>query len=192
MLVMCAVVACVMPPATGPSSSTATCLPERASRYAVVRPAMPAPMMQASTCRFSCRGENSGISAVPAQTDWWRLIMRDAEQESVLTCLVSERYELLGASGMDADSLVELLLGGAELHRDGDALDHLAGVRADHVRADHALARPVDHQLHEGALRLVGHGELQTAERGLVDVELAMPLASFLFRQAHGGDVGIG
>src|SRR5688572_7308858 len=125
MLVMCAVVACVMPPATGPSSRTATCLPERASRYAVVRPAM------------------------PAQTDWWRLIMRDAEQESVLTCLVSERYELLGASGMDADSLVELLLGGAELHRDGDALDHLAGVRADHVRADHALARPLDHQRSE-------------------------------------------
>ena len=56
---------------------------------------------------------------------------------------------------MNADRGVELGLGGAELHRDGDALDHLARVEADHVRADHPLARAVDHQLHEDALLLL-------------------------------------
>src|SRR5687768_7059415 len=160
MLVMCAVVTCVMPPATGPLSSTATCLPERASRYAVVRPAMPAPTMQASTWRFSCSGGNSGIAAVPDQTDWWRAIVDIAEQETVLLARLPQRDESFRRRGMDADRLVELLLGGAELHRDGDALDHLAGVGADHVRADDALAGPLDHQLHEGALRLLRHGEL--------------------------------
>src|SRR5687768_3777322 len=192
MLVMCAVVTCVMPPATGPLSSTATCLPERASRYAVVRPAMPAPMMQASTWRFSCRGVNSGIAAVPDQTDWWRAIVDIVEQETVLLARLPKRHELFRRRGMDPDRLVELLLRGAKLHRNGEALDHLAGVGADHVRADHALARPVDDQLHEGALRLFSHGELEPAERCLVDVDLAMALARFFLRQAHGRDVGIG
>src|SRR5687767_14396429 len=80
MLVRCAVVICVMPPASGPSSSSATCLPERARRYAVVTPAMPAPTTQTSTLRFSCRGGNSGSAAVAVQIDW---LMTDLQQKTV-------------------------------------------------------------------------------------------------------------
>src|SRR6266850_5164589 len=66
---------------------------------------------------------------------------------------------------MDADGGVELRLGRAELHRDGDSLDDLTGIDAYHVRAHHHLARAVHHQLHEGALLLLSHGELERAER---------------------------
>ena len=136
---------------------------------------MPAPMMQASAWRFSCSGGNSGIAAVPPRSDWWRA-MKALRARNGPRLDFAQRDELLGCGGMDADGLVELRLGGAELHRDRHP-GSLAGVRADHVRADHALARPVDHQLHEGALLLVRHGELEAAERRLVDVDRAVALA---------------
>src|SRR6185503_5452518 len=72
MLVRWPVVMRVMPPASGPSSSTTTCLPAFTRWYAVLRPAMPAPMITASACTFSCSGAHSGICAVADQTDSWR------------------------------------------------------------------------------------------------------------------------
>src|SRR3954469_25247094 len=93
---------------------------------------------------------------------------------------------------MDADRRVELRLGGAELHGDGDSLDHLAGVGADHVRADHLLADTVDHELHEGTLGLVAHRELQRPEGSLVYVDRAELLARVLFREADRRDVRVG
>ena len=62
---------------------------------------------------------------------------------------LAHRDEFLRRGRMDADGGVELRLGGAQLHRDGDALDDFARVGAEHVRADDALAGGVDHQLHE-------------------------------------------
>src|SRR5688572_9786021 len=105
--------------------------------------------MQTSTWTFCSRGLNSGSGALACQTDWWRLIVTPLQQETVLGCFVSHRDELFGAGRMDADGRVELRLGRAELHRDGDALDDLAGVGADHVRADHALGGSSHHELHE-------------------------------------------
>src|SRR5688500_13665303 len=64
-----------MPPAIGPSSITATDLPAFASRYAVLRPALPAPTTQTCTWRSSCRGGQTGISAVACHTDAWRAMM---------------------------------------------------------------------------------------------------------------------
>src|SRR6266496_3761083 len=67
--VRCAVVRAVIPPPIGPSSKTITALPSRASKYAVVNPAMPAPIMQTSALVSLRKGDSDGVSAVAAQTD---------------------------------------------------------------------------------------------------------------------------
>src|SRR6185369_5714146 len=100
--------------------------------------------------------------------------------------------ELLGRGRVDANGGVELRLGGAELHGDGDALDDFSGVGAEHVRAHDALRGGVDDQLHENALLAVSHGVLERAEGGLVDVHLAAACARAFLRQAHSGDRRVG
>src|SRR5690606_38298699 len=51
----------------------------------------------------------------------------------------AQRDELLGGGGVDADRFVEYLLGGAGLERHRQSLHDLAGVRADHVAAQHPV-----------------------------------------------------
>src|SRR5678815_3192626 len=111
-----------------------------------------------------------GKSTVPAEETWmsarsrraWRRPRSAVRLRKMLpvqtnnTCFIAaastDRHalaqgdELLGRRRMDTDGRVELRLGGTELHGDGDALDCLAGVGAEHVRADHLLAHAVDHQ----------------------------------------------
>ena len=65
---------------------------------------------------------------------------------------------------MHADGRVELGLGRAALHRDGEALDDLAGVGADHVNAEHAVDPLVDNELHQRALGVAGQRVLERAE----------------------------
>ena len=74
---------------------------------------------------------------------------------------------------MDADRLIELLLGGAALHRDRDALDDLRGVGSDHVAAEHPVGRPVDDQLHHRALLAAGERVLHRPEARAIDVDRA-------------------
>src|SRR3954468_11859556 len=105
--------------------------------------------------------------------------------------LVAHGDEFLRHRGMDADGGVELRLGGAELHGDGDALDHFAGVGADHVRADDALAFRVDDELHERPILALGERELERTEVGLVDVDHAVALARLFLAQSHGCEVGM-
>src|SRR4051794_35347514 len=157
-----------------------------------------------------------GKSTVPAEDTWmsarscraWRRPRSAVRLRKMLpvqtnsTCFIAavsaDRYplaqgdELFGRRRMDSDRRVELRLGGAELHGDGDSLDHLTGVGADHMRADHLLAGAVDHELHEGALGLVAHRELQRPERSLVHVDRAELRARMLFGQADRGDVRVG
>src|SRR3954454_15098258 len=59
----------VCPLATGPSSRTTTDRPARASRYAVVRPAMPAPTTHTSARVSLGRGAGEGTSAVAIHTE---------------------------------------------------------------------------------------------------------------------------
>src|SRR5688572_32165342 len=66
---MCAVVRPVSPLPMSPSSITQTRWPALASVYAVVIPAMPAPMTHTSTVRFSLSGWYFGTSAVAVQMD---------------------------------------------------------------------------------------------------------------------------
>src|SRR6185437_4528802 len=66
---MCAVVLPVSPLPTGPSSMTITALPARVRRYAVVRPAMPAPMTQTCARASLPSGGNESTSAVSIQRD---------------------------------------------------------------------------------------------------------------------------
>ena len=65
---MWAVVRPVSPPPIGPSSITTTARPARASRYAVVMPAMPAPTMQ-TLVRMSCAKTGSSGTSVAIQTE---------------------------------------------------------------------------------------------------------------------------
>src|ERR1700757_2815278 len=117
---------------------------------------MPAPTMQTSTWTFSSSGRHSGSRAVADQTDSWRGMVPRALQKTLLLRLFPHGDELLRHRRVDAERAVELRLGGAALHRDREALDDLAGVRADHVRPDHALRSALDHQLHEDAFLLPG------------------------------------
>src|SRR5262245_15674469 len=119
---------------------------------------MPAPTMHTSTWTFCSRGVNCGSAAVAVQTDWWSGMVGHSQQETnlqlrrLLASLLRffpHGDEFFGGRRVDPDGRVELRLGGAKLYRDADALDDFAGVGADHVRADYALARPVDDQLHE-------------------------------------------
>ena len=64
-----AVVRAVMPPPIGPSSSTTTDLPSRASRYAVVNPAMPAPITQTFVLVSLSKAFSDGTSVVAIQTE---------------------------------------------------------------------------------------------------------------------------
>src|SRR5947207_12036164 len=57
-----------MPPPIGPSSSTTTACPSFASKYAVVIPAMPAPMMHTFALVSLLSVDSDGVSAVAAQT----------------------------------------------------------------------------------------------------------------------------
>src|SRR5438128_2649920 len=58
-----------MPPPIGPSSSTTTDLPSRASRYAVVNPAMPAPITQTFVLVSLSKAVSDGTSVVAIQTE---------------------------------------------------------------------------------------------------------------------------
>ena len=58
--------------------------------------------------------------------------------------------------------------------------------------ADHALAGALDHQLHEGALVLVGEGELEGAEGGLVDVHGTVARARLFLGEPDRGEVRVG
>ncbi len=60
------------------------------------------------------------------------------------------------------------------------------------MRAEHALARAVDHQLHVGLLGVVAHHDLERAEHRLVDVHLPVALARLLLGEADGRDVRVG
>ena len=89
---------------------------------------------------------------------------------------------------MDADGGVELRLGDAALHGDAEALDDLAGLGADHVRAEHAVARAIDDELHEGLLVAAGQGVPQRLEARLEHEHVAVALARLLFGEADGAD----
>src|SRR5437016_14659047 len=58
-----------MPPPIGPSSRTTTDFPARASKYAVVIPAIPAPTTQTFARAFLSNGGRLGMLAVVAQTE---------------------------------------------------------------------------------------------------------------------------
>src|ERR671914_74658 len=119
---------------------------------------------------------------LPVQTKRTRFIRWSAHRDTF-----AQRNELLRCGGVNTDGGVELRLGRADLDRDGDALDHLACVGADHVRADDFLARAVDEELHERALLVFAERELERAERRLVHIHGAELLARALFRKSYRG-----
>src|SRR5204863_2675833 len=80
---------------------------------------------------------------------------RDLITTGILRPFVTHGDELLGCRRVDADRRVELGLRRAELHRDRDPLDDLAGVRPDHVGTYDTLRRLIDDKLHECLFLLV-------------------------------------
>src|SRR6266481_9815650 len=78
---------------------------------------------------------------------------------------------------MDTDGSVELSFGRAAFYRDRESLDNLAGVDAEHVRTQHAIAPAVDYQLHKGALVASAESMFQRPKRRLVDIHFAAGFA---------------
>ena len=85
---------------------------------------------------------------------------------------------------MDRHRGVEVILRGAHLHRDREALDDLRRVRAEHVGAENAAARTVDDQLDQGALLVVRQRQLERPEAAPVDVDVAVLGPGLLLGQA--------
>lgn len=116
-------------------------------------------------------------------------------QRSAGEFLSPQGDELLGTSGVDGDAGVEVLLRGAHLERDAEALEHLAGAEAHDVQADDLLLGPLaDDLVLRGALVLrVHHGVVHGSEVGLVDLEVlaAVLLDGLGLRQPDGADFGV-
>src|SRR5439155_11954894 len=110
------------------------------------------------------------------------LMERKIVQASLFRCslfrrahvFVAQGDEFLGGARVDADRLVELLLGLAAFDGDRQSLDDLGRVLAEHVAADYALASRVDHELEEGALLASRECVFHRAEARLIDIDLAV------------------
>ena len=57
-------------------------------------------------------------------------------------------HELFRRGRVDADRRIEHSLGGARLQRNGDPLQYLAGIGADHMYPEHPVSLLVDDHLH--------------------------------------------
>lgn len=97
---------------------------------------------------------------------------------------------------MDGDAGVEVLLGGAHLEGDAEALEHLAGAEAHDVEADDLLVGPLADDLVLGGRLVLGvhHGVVHGGEVGRVDLEAvaAVLLDGLGLREADGADLGVG
>ena len=76
----------------------------------------------------------------------------------------------LGQRRMGVAGARDVLGRGAELHRDRGLRDHVAGVGADDVHAEHAVGLGVGQDLHEAVGLVVGLGAAVGGERELADV----------------------
>ncbi len=107
-----------------------------------------------------------------------------------------KRDEFLGTCGVNGNAGIEVLLGGAHLDGDAEALQHLAGPEAHDVQADDLLVGAVADDLVLGGALVGGvhHGVVHGGEVGGVDLEvLAAVLVDGLgLRQADGADLGVG
>jgi hypothetical protein len=92
---------------------------------------------------------------------------------------------------VNAHGGVELGLGGARLHGDGQALDQLGRVVAHHVHADHPVGRGLDDQLHEGALLAAGERVLHRREGRAKTPDLAQAASCLFLGQADIGELGL-
>src|SRR2546421_3996772 len=159
MLVRCPVVMRVMPLTSGPSSSTATVLPCCVSSYAVVSPAIPAPMTQTSTWRFSSSGPHAGNSVVADQTDSWRGMehLRQVERTALAKNAPANPCRTIDAPERQCPALKPLLQEPKHARREkaGETPRLLDRVHRPEVwRALH------DHRAHEKARLLECHQKL--------------------------------
>lgn len=69
-----------------------------------------------------------------------------------------------------------------------EALDDLRRVDPDHVKAENAVGRAVDDELHHGSLLTAGERVFHRAEARSVDDDGAVLLARLLLGEAHRGD----
>ena len=72
--------------------------------------------------------------------------------------------ELLRGGGVNTDGGVELLLGGAALESDAEALHDLRAVGSDHVAADNLIRGDVHDELHERLLHAARQRNLHGRE----------------------------
>ena len=102
----------------------------------------------------------------------------------------AHRHQFLGGRRVHGDGGVEVGLGRAHRHRHRDELDHFGRLVGEDMRADDAVVRAVDDQLHDRAVRRARHRRLQRPEVGLVDVDAWEPLQGFPLRQSNRAQFG--
>src|SRR6185437_9464526 len=98
----------------------------------------------------------------------------------------------LGQRRMRVAGAGDVLGGSAEFHGDDGFGDHVAGVGADEVHAEHAVGLGVGEDFHEAFGGLVHLGTAVGGHRKLADVVGDAGGFQFLFRFYDGGDFRIG
>ncbi|MPL84493.1 hypothetical protein SDC9_30458 [bioreactor metagenome] len=104
---------------------------------------------------------------------------------------LAHRHELFRHRRVHRTGRVELLLGGAHLHRDRRQLDHLARFRCDDMAAQNPPRRLRHDKLHQHLLVAAGKGRAHRAEGRDIDLD-RLDLARGLFAQATGAELGPG
>jgi len=85
---------------------------------------------------------------------------------------------------MNADGGIKLSLRRSTLHRHGEALNDLAGVRPHHMNTQHAIRSTIDDQLHEGLFVATRQRLLQRRKGRLVDIDGVKFGARLFLRQS--------
>src|SRR2546423_1500370 len=123
-----------MPPPTGPSSTTTTDLPSRASRYAVVIPAIPAPTTHTSARASSASADSDAVTVVAIQTE-----VVSPESLSKMPLLDSEARDVSITRPMLSDARLRVVSAARvalRLDRDAVDVDHLAAEPAGDCNQD--------------------------------------------------------
>lgn len=115
-----------------------------------------------------------------------------------MTKNLPQSNQLLGASGVNSDTAIKVLLSSTHLHSDTESLQHLANAQTKDVQADDLFLRASADNLHLGGVLglLLGgqNGVVHSSELSVVDLDLvvAVALTGLGFGETDNADLGVG